>query len=78
LVPGPLMSDSPPSSTPLRPGTRAVMRTRHSFRLAGHIVRFASANGLWWLVPVMVAMALFALALTTTNTVLPVAVYTLF
>lgn len=38
--------------------------------------RFASANGDWWIVPVMVVMALFALAVTTT--VLPVAVFTVF
>lgn len=59
-------------------GTRVVMRARHSVRLARDVSRFASAHGLWWLVPVVVVVGLFGLAVTTTTTVLPVAVYTLF
>ncbi len=72
------MDTTPPDRAPLGLGTRALMRTRHSFRLAGDVGRFASASGLWWLVPVMVVVTLFGLAITTTTTVLPVAVYTLF
>jgi hypothetical protein len=35
-------------------------------------------NRLWWFVPAMVVLGLFALAVTATHTVVPVAVYTLF
>ncbi len=53
-------------------------RLRHSIRLARDILRFATLGGSWWFVPVMVLLALVALLVTTTQAVVPVAVYTLF
>ncbi len=82
-LPRPPMQSSPePGPTRpghrLRLGTRALMRTRHGFRLAREVSRYGVEQRLWWLVPVVTLIVVFAIAVTTTTTALPVAVYTLF
>lgn len=51
---------------------------KHLFRLSRDIGRFAVVNRVWWFVPMMAFLLLVALAVTTTQAVVPVAVYTLF
>lgn len=55
-----------------------MLRVRHLFRLTRDVARFAAVNRMWWFVPVMAVLFLIALAVTTTQAVVPVAVYTLF
>lgn len=55
-----------------------MLRLRHTFRLSRDIGRFALINRTWWFIPMMVLLLLVALAITTTQAVVPVAVYTLF
>lgn len=59
-------------------GTRSLLRVKHSVRLSREVSRYASEQRIWWLVPVVTVMALFALAVTTTTSALPVTVYALF
>lgn len=59
-------------------GARILMRTRHGVRLGREVSRYASEQGMWWLVPAVTVIALFALAVTTTTSAVPVAVYVLF
>ena len=63
---------------PLGLGARVRMRGRHGWRLAGEVRRYASQQRLWWLVPMITVIVLVAMAITTTSSALPVAVYTLF
>jgi hypothetical protein len=69
---------APSPVVPLGPGTRAWLRIRHGVRLAREVVGYASEQRIWWLVPAVTVIALFALAAATTTTALPVAVYALF
>lgn len=55
-----------------------MLRVRHILRLTRDIGRFALLNRAWWFVPMMAVLFLIALAVTTTQAVVPVAVYTLF
>ena len=55
-----------------------ALRLKHLLRLAADVTRFAVVNRVWWFVPAMAVLALLALAVTATQTVVPVAVYTLF
>lgn len=73
--------ERPPSGDGPRPlglATRAGMRLRHARRIAREVSDYGAAERMWWLVPFAVLLALFAAALVTTQTVVPVAVYTLF
>ncbi len=54
------------------------LRLKHLFRLSRDIGQFALLNRIWWFIPMMVLLGLVALAVTTTQAVVPVAVYTLF
>jgi len=54
------------------------LRLKHFFLLAREVGRFAAVNRMWWFIPMMALLALVALAVTTTQAVVPVAVYTLF
>ena len=55
-----------------------MLRLKHLFRLSRDVARFALVNRVWWFVPMMVLLGLIALAVSTTQAVVPVAVYTLF
>jgi len=59
-------------------GTRTGLRLKHGFRLAREVSRFGAEQRLWWFVPLVTIVLLFALAVTATTSALPVAVYTLF
>lgn len=69
---------TPLTARPLGFGTRVQLRVRHAGRLGREVVRYGAQQRLWWLIPVVTIMALFAAAITTTTTALPVAVYALF
>lgn len=62
------------------PGTSLarVMRIRHAFRLGCDVVSYAVVNRVWWVLPLMVVLALVALAVTATHAIVPYTVYTLF
>lgn len=55
-----------------------MLRMKHLLRLSRDVTGFALVNRVWWFIPMMVLLGLVALAVTTTQTVVPVAVYTLF
>lgn len=55
-----------------------LLRLKHLGRLTRDVTRFALVNRVWWFVPLLTLMFLIALAVTTTQAVVPVAVYTLF
>ncbi len=55
-----------------------TLRLKHLMRLSRDVGRFAVLNRVWWFVPMMVLLGLIAVAVTTTQAVVPVAVYTLF
>lgn len=54
------------------------LRLKHAVRLAREITRFALVNRVWWFVPLLTVLFLITLAVTATQSVVPVAVYTLF
>ncbi len=54
------------------------MRLKHGTQLGRQVASLASAQRMWWLLPLVAVMVLFAAAITGTTTALPVAVYTLF
>jgi hypothetical protein len=54
------------------------LRIKHLFRLSRDVGGYASVNRVWWFVPMLVTLGLIALAVATTQAVVPVAVYTLF
>ncbi len=54
------------------------LRLKHLWLLARDIGRFSLINRVWWFIPMMVLLGLIMLAVTTTQAVVPVAVYTLF
>jgi len=58
--------------------TRAGLRLKHTGLLGREVARFAGDHRLWWLLPLVVVIMLFAVAVSATTTALPVAVYTLF
>jgi len=55
-----------------------TLRLKHLVRLSRDVARFAVLNRVWWFVPMMALLGLIAIAVTTTQAVVPVAVYTLF
>lgn len=55
-----------------------MLRMKHMFRLGREILAFAVAEGAWWLIPLMVLLAIITLAVATTQITVPYAVYTLF
>lgn len=55
-----------------------MLRLKHLLLLSRHVTRFAVSNRVWWFVPMMVLLGLIAMAVSTTQAVVPVAVYTLF
>ncbi len=69
---------TPPAVARLPLATRAGMRLRHGVRLFRELSAYAVEQRLWWLVPMVLVLLLVALLVTTTHTVVPVAVYTLF
>jgi hypothetical protein len=54
------------------------LRLKHLLRLSRDVVRYSAVNRVWWFIPMMVLLGLIALAVTTTQAAVPVAVYTLF
>ena len=56
----------------------AMLRLRHSLRLAWEIGAFARLNRTWWLLLVAPAVAVALAATSTTQVVVPYTVYTMF
>ncbi|MCX6525950.1 MAG: DUF5989 family protein [Actinobacteria bacterium] len=54
------------------------LRLKHLIRLCRETASFALVNRVWWFIPLMVLLGLIAVAVATTQAVVPVAVYTLF
>jgi len=52
------------------------MRLRSIAKVFGDLVRFAAENKIWWIVPLVVVLALLALVIFTGQAVTPL-VYTL-
>jgi len=55
-----------------------MLRMKHFFRLSRDVGRFALVNRVWWFIPMMALLGLIMVAVTSTQAVVPVAVYTLF
>ena len=54
------------------------LRIKHLLQLCRQITSFAFVNRVWWFIPMMALLGLIALAVATTQAVVPIAVYTLF
>lgn len=80
MVPTPTIPRSPttPTGAPLSLGLRTGLRLKHAVRLSREVSRYGAEQRMWWLVPVVTVMVLFALAVTATTSALPVTVYALF
>jgi hypothetical protein len=61
-----------------RYGSGVTLRLKHLMRLSRDVGRYALVNRVWWFVPLMALLALVMVAVTSTQAVVPVAVYTLF
>jgi hypothetical protein len=55
-----------------------VLRTRHFFGLCGEFVAYAVVNRAWWVIPVMLLLALIALLILVGQAAAPVTLYPLF
>lgn len=75
---GPDRSGRGPQRSKLGPLARVGLRMRHATRLAREVSTYGSQQGLWWLLPLLAVIALFAIAVATTTTAVPVATYVLF
>lgn len=64
------------------PGTSvlspAVLRLRHAARLAGELVGFAFVNRLWWLLPMVLVLAIASLVIVVGQAAAPVTLYPMF
>ena len=57
---------------------RAMMRGRHLVRLSGEFVAYAWVNGTWWLLPLVLVVAIATLLITAGQVVAPFTLYTVF
>ncbi|MEX1008291.1 MAG: DUF5989 family protein [Acidimicrobiia bacterium] len=55
-----------------------MRRVRHSARLGGEFVRYAVSNRAWWVVPLVLLLAVVALAVVAGQAAAPYTLYTLF
>ena len=56
----------------------AVLRLRHAARLAGELVGFAFVNRLWWLLPMVLVLAVASLVIVVGQAAAPVTLYPMF
>ncbi len=55
-----------------------MLRLKHAVRLGREVIDYSRARRSWWLVPMMLLLAMLGLAMSATSATVPVAVYTLF
>lgn len=55
-----------------------VLRLRHAARLAGELVGFAFVNRLWWLLPMVLVLAVASLVIVVGQAAAPVTLYPMF
>ena len=55
-----------------------MRRLRYSARLAGEFTRYAVMNRAWWVVPLVLFLAVIALAVVVGQAAAPYTLYTLF
>ncbi len=55
-----------------------MLRLRHAVRLGGEFVAYAVVNRVWWILPLVVVLAVVALAVSVTQAAAPYTLYTLF
>jgi hypothetical protein len=55
-----------------------VLRLRHTFRLANEFVAYAVTNRVWWILPLVLVLAVVTVAVTVTQAAAPYTLYTLF
>lgn len=55
-----------------------MLRIRHGLRLGADVVRLAVLNRMWWIVPVMLALAVVATLVAVGQAAAPYTLYTLF
>ena len=55
-----------------------MLRLRHAARLGRDVAAYAAVNRTWWLVPVVLALALVAVTVTVAHLAVPATMYTLF
>ncbi len=73
------MTGPRPATRPTLPaGTRLGLRLRHGGRLARHLTGYAWRGRFWWLLPLVLVLAVVAALAGATHAAVPVAVYTLF
>ena len=57
---------------------RPMARARHTVRLGNEFVAYALVNRVWWVVPLMILLALAALLVVVGQAAAPVSIYPLF
>ena len=61
-----------------RLNSTAMGRLRHAARLGGEFVSYSVVNRAWWVVPVVLVLAVVALAVVVGQAAAPYTLYTLF
>jgi hypothetical protein len=55
-----------------------VLRAQHLLRLSGDVVSYAMVNRAWWIIPVMLVLALATLLVVVGQAAAPVTLYPMF
>ncbi len=63
---------------PLPPNIAAMGRLRYAARLGGEFVAYSVVNRAWWVVPMVLLLAVVALAIVVGQAAAPYTLYTLF
>ena len=61
-----------------RPNIAAMGRLRYAARLGGEFVAYSVVNRAWWVVPLVLLLAVVALAIVVGQAAAPYTLYTLF
>lgn len=57
---------------------RGVLRFRHTARLAGDLVAYAVINRVWWILPLILLLAVASLVIVIGQAAAPVTLYPMF
>lgn len=55
-----------------------MLRIKHLWRLTGSFVSYAVVNRVWWILPLMLLLALFGAFIAVGQAAAPYTIYTLF
>jgi hypothetical protein len=58
--------------------SKVMLFARHTVHLGMDVISYSVTNRLWWMVPLMAALALVAVVLAASHAAVPYTIYTLF